>query len=184
MEQSRLEIRSTLVDARDTGDLVRIHRTVERGFAEGYVVDVGAEWFALSLVADLIIFNGFQVFRLREVSSVEVPAPHAGFVERVLRIRRQTRPPDPRIDLTDIATVLKTASASYPLITVHREVVDPEVCHIGSVARIADGMVALKLISADAEWLKEQESFLLPDITRVDFGGLYEEALRLAVLPG
>jgi hypothetical protein len=173
-------MRASLVGARDTQSLVRVTRSVERGSADGYVVGVGPEWFALALVSDLIIYDGFQLVRLKEVSSVEVPAPHAGFVERVLRLRRQTRPPDPKTDLTDITTILTTASVAFPLITVHREVVDPEVCHIGTVERIADGAVVLRLISTDAEWIEERESFPLPDITRVDFGGLYEDALHLA----
>src|SRR5262245_44823922 len=184
MEGNRLEMRASLVGARDTQALVRVHRSVESGFANGYVVGVGPEWFALCLVADLIIFNGFQVFRFRDVSSVEVPAPYAAFVDRVLRLRRQTLPPNPEVDLTDIATVLRTASATYSLVTVHREVVDPDVCHIGSVEGIADGTLVLRPISPDAEWLEERESFPLHDITRIDFGGLYEDALALAASAG
>lgn len=177
---SRLEMRAELVGARDSQTLVRVRRSVERGWVNGYVTSVGPEWFVMCVVADLIVFNGFQAFRFKEVESVEVPAPYTGFVERALRLRGEARPEDPAIDLTDIATVLTSASGAFPLISIHQEVADPEVCFIGSVEEIARGTLVLKTISPDAAWNDERERFPLRDITRVDFGGLYEEALRLA----
>jgi hypothetical protein len=177
---SRLEMRAELVGARDTQTLVRLRRSVERGWVGGYVASVGPEWFVMCVVADLILFNGFQAFRFKEVESVEAPAPYSGFVERALRLRRQTRPADPAIDLADVATVLSSASAAFPLISIHQEIADPEVCFIGAVEEIARGTLVLKTISPDAAWNEERERFPLRDITRVDFGGLYEEALRLA----
>ena len=178
------EMRTTLGGARDGGVLVRVHRTVEAGYARGYVVDVGQKWVALSVVADLIVFDGFLVCRLEDVSSVDAPARNAAFVERALRLRGQTRPRDPGIDLGDISAVLRSAAAAYPLIAVHREVIDPDVCHVGSVERIVGERLVLRLVSADGEWLEEHKSFHLQDITRVDFGGLYEEALSLAAHDG
>ena len=184
MEASRLEVRASLVAARDTQVLVRVHRTVQPGFANGYVIDVGREWFTLCYVADQIVFDGFQVVRFKDVSSVESPGPNATLVGRVLRLRQPVKPRDPGIDLGDIASVLRTASSAYPLITLHRDVADPDVCHIGAVERIEGGTVVLRLMSPDGAWEEEREPFRLQDITRVDFGGLYEEALSLVASSG
>jgi hypothetical protein len=178
MKKSRIEMRASLVGARGSHVLVRVHRKVEEGFTDGYVVDVGQEWFALCHVADQVIYNGFQVFRLKDVSAVEAPAPNVTFVERALRLRGEVGPRNPEIDLGEIAAV-RTASAAYPLVAVHRDVVEPGGGHIGAVERLAGATVVLRLISADGEWEEERESLRLEDITRVDFGGHYEEALSL-----
>jgi hypothetical protein len=42
----------------------------------------------------------------------------------------------------------------------------------------------MRLISANGEWLEERKSVGLQNITRVDFGGLYEEALSLVAAAG
>ena len=44
--------------------------------------------------------------------------------------------------------------------------------------------ILLRLISPDGEWEEERESLRLEDITRVEFDGLYEEALSLAASTG
>jgi hypothetical protein len=184
MKPNLLQFRADLVRAQGSGELVRVHRSVESGWANGYVVGVGPEFFAVCLVSDLIIFNGFQAFRFVDLSAVEAPAPHADFVDRALRLRKALRPRDPSIDLKDLPSLLRSASAAFPLIALHREIKDPDVCHIGSVEGLTNDAVVLKAIGPDADWLEERETFALADITRVDFGGLYEEALSLVAKAG
>lgn len=180
MHPNLLQFRADLVGASKSQALVRVERSVEPGWANGYVVGVGPELFAMCLVSDLIVFNGFQVFRLVDLSSVEVPAPHAGFVERALRLREAKRPPDPSVDLKDLPSLVRSAAVAFPLITVHREIEDPGVCHIGVVEQVTHDALVLKTIGPDADWQDDRETFLLADITRVDFGGLYEDALSVA----
>jgi hypothetical protein len=179
-----LQMRADLVAAQAEHRLVRVRRSLEPGSANGYVVNVGPHFFSLLFVSDLIIFDGFRVFRIRDLSSVEVPAPHASFVETALRLRAALAPPSPPIDLADLPSLLTSASAAFPVITVHREIDDPDVCHIGVVQKIVDGTLTLKTINPDGLWDNEPVLFDLPEITRVDFGGLYEQALTLVVEAG
>lgn len=179
-----LQVRADLVAAQASRTLVRVRRSVEEGWAAGWVVGVGPQLFALSVVSDSILFNGFQVFRIRDVSSVEVPSPHAAFIETALRLRGQIAPQDPPIDLSDLQSALTSASAAFPLVAVHQEIEDPDVCFIGTVQQIADGKLFLKTVSPDGQWDGEQETITVSDITRIDFGGLYEQALSLVAGPG
>jgi hypothetical protein len=64
-------------------------------------------------------------------------------------------------------------------VTIHREKVDPDVCAIGRVVEVKDGRVSLLEINPDATWNAKPKDYQLRDITRVDFGGEYEEALQL-----
>jgi hypothetical protein len=177
MASSTVELRGMLANARAQGTLVRIVSSVEPGWTEGFVVDVGREFVLLCLIADLIVYNGFQVVRLMDLSDVQSPAPHAEFVERALALRAEHRPVDPAVDLSSIERLLRSACATFDVVTIHREVVDPGACYIGAVEAISEGNATLRVLDPDAQWDEEREIVRLADVTRVDFGGLYEVAL-------
>lgn len=63
--------------------------------------------------------------------------------------------------------------------TLHRELVDPDVCWIGLVLSFERGQVSLLEMTPDAGWEKKPEIYRLSQITRVIFGGHYETALHL-----
>jgi hypothetical protein len=65
------------------------------------------------------------------------------------------------------------------LVTIHRERVDRGVCWIGRVIGVDRGCVKLLEIRPDATWNDEPEVYRLSEITRIDFGGGYAEALKL-----
>ena len=72
---------------------------------------------------------------------------------------------------------METAGRAFPLITIHCEVVDPEVCYIGHVNEVRGGEIAMRLVTPAAKWEAEFERYPTSSITRVAFGGDYEEAL-------
>ncbi len=75
--------------------------------------------------------------------------------------------------------MLLSAGRSFPLVTVHREAIDPEVCWIGRILGVERSRVSLLEITPDATWEEKPECFRLSEITRVNFGGDYETALHL-----
>ena len=75
--------------------------------------------------------------------------------------------------------LLLSASRLFPVVTIHIEKVDPDVCYIGRIVDLNKDHVALLEIGPDACWDKKPTSYRLREITRVDFGGQYEEALHL-----
>ena len=159
--------------------LLRFTRPFEAGTVNGYVMDIGPRWFMLALVSDGIRFDGFQCFRLSDVRGLQVPNPFAAFVEVALKKRGERPPRKPRVSVASIEDLLLSANRSFPLVTIHREQIDPDGCEIGRVLQVKDGRVSLLEISPDAIWDVEANDFRLRDITRVDFGGDYEEALQL-----
>lgn len=184
MKKNVARKRDLLRAARAAGTLVRVTRTVEESWAEGYVAGVAEDLFLLCLVSDDVVFDGFQAFRLADVVDVASPAPHAQFVERALHLRGQARPADPAVDLGDLRTLLTSACQAFPMITLHREVADPDVCHIGVVEGFAREAVTLREVDADAGWVAERGVYALSEVTRVDFGGRYAEALALVAAAG
>ena len=158
--------------------LVRITRPFDDGHVTGYVVAVGPAFFLLAIINDQIWLDGFDGLRIRDVHAIE-PEPHAAFIEAALIARGEARPGAGMFDAATINALITSAAARYPLITVHEESVDPDVCYVGQVAGVEGGVLWLLSIGPDADWDADPLVFKLSDITRVSFGGDYEAALAL-----
>jgi hypothetical protein len=171
--------RSQLARARRDGLLVKFRRPFERGRIEGYVLDIGPQFFLLALISDEICLNGFLCLRVRDVRNLQAPAKYAAFVEAALKKRGLQIPQNPGVSVSSLPELLLSANEAFPLLTIHRESVDPDVCHIGRLAGLRGGRVALLEIGPDAAWDAKPEEYSLNQITRIDFGGGYEEALHL-----
>lgn len=145
----------------------------------GYVVDVGERLFLLARIADTIHLDGFSILRIEDVSHVEVPHEHEDFVASALRLRREAIAPPEEIQLDGWPEALRMAGRHHELVTVHLEADDAGVCRIGRLRSANDASIGLVEIDPDADWYEEVSSIPTDAITRVDFGGAYEEALVL-----
>jgi len=99
------------------------------------------------------------------------PDPYATFVETALKKRSERRPKKPRVSVGSIEELLLSAGRAFPLVTIHREQVDLEVCWIGRVQGIDRGRLSLLEIGPDAKWEDSPEEYRVAEITRVNFGG-------------
>ena len=161
-----------------TRRLVRFSRRFEASTIKGYVLDVGPRFFLLALVCDRVRFDGFECFRRSDVKNLQ-PDLYAPFVETALKKRGERRPKKPRVSVESIEDLLLSASRAFPLVTIHREQVDPNVCWIGRVQGVDRGRLSLLEIGPDATWEDSPEEYRVAEITRVNFGGDYEDALHL-----
>lgn len=158
--------------------LVRIYRSVDDTAERGHVLAVGEAFVAIAVVDDRQRYDGVQCFRLQDIRLVETD-PYADFAEAALSARGEVRPELGEVSLLSVSALLLTASAAHPLITVHPEAEDPDVCFIGKVLSLEGGLLWLREIGPDALWDDEPEAHRISEITRVDFGGDYEQALAL-----
>ncbi|MBI5939854.1 MAG: hypothetical protein HY859_05445 [Caulobacterales bacterium] len=168
-------IAEQLKSAAEAGHLVRLHARSEPGHTCGYVRTVGAEFVLLSVVSDGIWFDGFNCLRIDDLEALELD-PHAAFLDAVLKARAEATPPSPIVDLDSVEGLLTSASGQLPLVTIHA---GADVCYIGRVLSIEGGIVWMREIDADAVWDADPTPHRLIDITRIDFGGDYEDALHL-----
>jgi hypothetical protein len=162
--------------------LVRVHRTsLEEGHATGRIVGCSRKLLALSVVGDGVRPDGFYVLRRADISAIDAPDPYADFVIKALRLRGQALPKLPRLDLTSWRSLLTGAARRFPLITLHPEVTKPDSCYIGLPVRMTSRAVTLVTVGPDGHWDGRDALFTLAwsEVTRVSFGGDYEEALAL-----
>jgi len=158
--------------------LVRLSRRFEDSAVRGYVLDIGPQFFLLALVSDRIWFDGFECFRISDIKRVK-PDPYAPFAEAALRKRGERRPKKPGVSVTNVEELLLSASQAFPLVTIHRENIEPDAGWIGRVVGVHRRRVSLREIDPQATWEDATTEYRLSEITRVNFGGDYENALHL-----
>lgn len=170
-----------LEKARTRNNLVRIFREDLEGpesWSDGFVVAANEEMVMLQLVDDSIRLNGYQILFLEDISDFVHPAPFSDFQKRVLQLRGE-EVEHPGIELGDLGQLLIEISEEFGLVTLHREEFETESCEIGRVLK-ADGVTfELEEIGSDARWFDDTYEYDLYDITRIEFGGAYEDALLL-----
>jgi hypothetical protein len=170
--------REKLFDAMQKRQFVRFTLRFEPWPVHGYVMDIGPKFFLFCLVSDRLRYDGFACFRVSDVKSLK-PDPYAGFAETALRLRKERRPRKPKVSLGGKAELLQSAGQVFPVVTIHREKVNPNACHIGKVMSVTADRLNLLLVDPGAKWDEEATDFPLRGITRVSFGGDYEGALCL-----
>jgi hypothetical protein len=146
---------------------------------EGYVVATGREWLLLAALDPAIRLDGHIALRLVDVAGLRRPTS-ARFVGAALRLRGQWPPAAPvsPVDLEHVGSVLASLGGGGSLVTVHPEVDEPEHCYIGIIERLGQRWLWLREVSPRAVWLSAPTRHRLNRITRIDTGGLYEQALR------
>lgn len=177
-------VRAQLVSAAARKEIVRIERSgLEGGLVDGFVAKCGADVFVLEVLDDSVRLNGFSCMRYTDVSSCEAPSPREAFQRRVLALRGQSRrPPNLISDAATLGSVLEDARRSFPLVALFREAEAPDICFIGAIAALSDAAITLREITPDGVWESAPRVYPLSEITRLDFGGAYEEALFLGAV--
>jgi len=174
----RLQSASELRAWQRSKTFVRVHRSsLEQGHVTGRIVGSSTKLLALATIGETRP-DGFEVFRRADVSRLQAPDPYADFVEAALRLRGETLPRFPKIDLGSWRSVVTGAARRFPLVTLHTELRDPDVCFIGRPIRLTTRGVTLHTIAPGAVW-DDERTFAWADLTRVEFGGVYEDALAL-----
>ena len=170
----REKILKRLMGSLQDGFLLTVKRDEGYGF-HGVVVGIGAEWILLHTVnTDIVCFNGYTALRIEDVKTVKVSAL---FLSLALALRGEQPAPSPNVSLASLPELLVSADAHFPLLTLHPERLYPDECFIGRVAQLTEKAVQLRELDVHATWRKRLHRHRLKDITRVDFGGGYENAL-------
>lgn len=160
--------------------LVRLTRGIARSDKiDGFVVAIGKSWLLLAALDPNIYLNGFIALRLSDLSKVTRRRDNETFVRRALMARDQWPPSGPPVNLDSMGELIRSASANSGLITIHVEERDTTVCYIGHPVKVTERSVQLLEITPSAQWEDRPTKWAFTDITRVEFGGGYEDALAI-----
>lgn len=160
--------------------LVRLSRSIRCADpVDGFVVGIGEKWVLLAELDPNIDLNGFCAVRRADITKVSVRGGSDSFVPRALQARGQWPPQPAAVNLDDVSELIRTAADLAPLVTLHIEADNPDVCFIGRPARVTIRNLHLLDIDPQAQWSHRTRKFRHASLTRVEFGGRYEEALVL-----
>jgi hypothetical protein len=166
-----------LFQAEVEGQIVKVHRRpVPDEPTHGFVSVVGETWVVLQTIDARMRLDGYSAIRLEDVTDCRSEDDHS-FTAKALSLRGD-RPARPGVDATGLANLLSSAQRQFGLVSIFIERHAPDVCYIGRVLEVNSTDLTLEPIDPEARW-QEPEVYELHDITRVDFGGSYEQALAL-----
>lgn len=174
--------RDVLAAAIRSGALVQIgrHRLEEPTvFSTGFVVGASDALVCLHSVSDRIDLDGFEVVRVRDITSASADFPRKVFYERALALKGIVPEPGPAVDLSDLARAVATISERYPLLAFARERTAADELSIGQVVQVLRTGFRVRHIDLSAVLEEDAEFEPFAGITRLQFGGEYETTLAL-----
>jgi hypothetical protein len=193
------DVRARLQRARERQLLVRVRRWIPGSDRlEGFVVGVGARWVLLQRLSDQITFDGWQLVRCKDVQAVSVEPDDGSFQVRALRARGLWPPGAPALDpardvggdggggedvLGDTAGVVASLAKAAPLLAVFDEFAAADAFAVGAVVSVDSDRLRLMEVNPRGVWVPKPRAFDLGDVTRLEVGGGYLEALRLVAGP-
>lgn len=178
---SKGKIRQRLGKAADTQCLVGLRRWIpDADYLEGFVVGQSPAWTLLARLSDRIELDGWIAVRTEDIQSVTLIPVEDCFEIKALRARSQWPPTGPAsVRMSSAQELVETISRVTPMASIFREYHRPDVCWIGAVRKINAETVSLLEVNVAGGWARKPRHFDLDDITRLDFGGGYEEALLM-----
>ena len=145
----------------------------------GYVVDLSLDFVTIHVQNDDIILDGYTILRVQDITLVDDKPRYGDFYKKALKLRGYKPKRPVGICLNNTASILDSITKHYPLVTVNREKIRNNECTIGRIEKLTDKTVILQWLTASARWDGYSPRYRLTDITKIEFGGLYEDALAL-----
>lgn len=163
-------------------DLVEVYREpIDDQSLKGFLLARSSHLALIHLLnTALVEMNGFTVVRNKDIRRIK-RLNASSFMARALRLKGITPAPLASISVDDWPALLVSANNLFPIVTIHQEAIDNEVCYIGKMILMTDQSYSLKEIDPKARWIRSRR-YLFKNLTKVEFGGGYEDALfRLSV---
>ncbi|MFW6775209.1 hypothetical protein ACOACO_13065 [Nocardioides sp. CPCC 205120] len=176
MKQTKIlrRLESSLTDGR----IVTVVRDqFEADQIDGFVIALTDDWVVLHALADGVHLDDIAMLRLRDVSRIwfrdDDPYHH--------RAITALNGPVASFDCApDVGTVelLTAAAATADIFAIHLEVLEGEPLAIGRLLDHGKKRFTLHYVGRDGEWARASERWRYRDVTRIEVGGRYLDALN------
>jgi hypothetical protein len=134
---------------------------------------------ALHVINDAYALDGYVVVRQADITTQEESFVKRALVEDALRLKGQAPRGPGSLDLSSVRALMESAQCLYPALVINRESIRPGECEVGTVRMASEGSYVLRWLNAAAEWENDDRPFPFRDVTRIQFGGEYEQTLAL-----
>lgn len=131
----------------------------------------------MNVITDHLHVDGLAIVPLPSITEVKEVEPRSAF-RHAADLFNLAPASAEFLGLDDWASILKSASAEWEVVTCHLEKRYPGECYIGLFKGIRGGKLRLHLINPRGELEDQVAVFDLPDLTKVEVGGRYESVIR------
>lgn len=158
---------------------VRRRAPMDESSMFGWVVGLSKRWVLFHEIdGDTLWPNGYVALRVKDVRRAALLGDHwDGLWGKVIALRGLVPVPQPDVLLVDLPGLLSSANSAFPLINVLTEDLYPDECYVGRVRKISARSLHLDEMTPAAKWEEKSVRYKLKDITSVEFGGGYLDAL-------
>ena len=157
--------------------LVELVRRMDEPSWQGFLVTQSSELLVLHRVSDRYDLDGYCVFRAEDVVSVETEFPRCELIEHALRLKLEEARPPAGIDASSMRKLMESAQRLFGVLLIEREFVQPGEAEVGTIRMTSTDTYVLRWLDPDAHWRNNNRSFRYRDVTRLEFGGEYEQTL-------
>ncbi len=127
---------------------------------------------------DTYSLDGYSIFYNDDISEYWVYTEGEDYLEtKYVKLKGIKPQPQPSINLDSLPDILSSISETFPLVKIYRERLSEDITIVGKVIETKDNTFKLLGMRTDAKWKEVPSWFRYADVTRVEFGGNYEEIL-------
>jgi hypothetical protein len=161
--------------------LVRINRQPLEDITDyGFILDYNDDFMLVNTFDfDANVVTGFSIYAISTIKEIKAHVDENSFESIFVKLNKIKPKKNPSILIDSIQTILKTVTENFPLIVIHCEKKDNEICWIGKLVEIKDNSFLMLEIDTNADWHEKPSKFKFKDVTKIDFGGGYENNLAL-----
>ena len=171
----REEIGKALQYALATESLVWVRRRVDSRPWRGFVVGLSETLVLLNVLnSGTMRLNGYTAIRLKDITEC---TDDETFAPSALKLLGERPKPQHDLLLLDMPGLLSSVGAHFPLLELFQEKTGPAF-YIGRILRFGKKKAHLQTVTRGGTW-GDIYKFACKDISRVDFGDGYDEALWL-----
>ena len=166
-----------LSQIQNEGSLIDLRReSVDDRFLRGFVAATSADFVVFSLVGEQCHFDGACVLRMEDVTFLRRDTEVLSAWSRVLQESPSSPASVKHVDLSSWESVVRSVAGHEKVVSFHRERVDETSCYIGTNVKIDGDCLRADRISVEGR-IDGQFTLRTGDLSTVDFGGGYEQAL-------
>jgi hypothetical protein len=160
-------------------NLVRIYRSIDGSETlRGCVMHENRKWLLLANLHDGVFFDGYIAVRQRHIINIQ---KHRGFEKRALAAMGSVPSPLEGLAAESTKSLITDMAQRFPLMSVYREFRNPDTRLIGHVLTAKGSHLELRNVDSNGEMDHQPARVALREITRLEWGTMYNVALKAAV---
>ena len=174
----RSKARRRLEESLNDGRIVTVVRDAfEITMTDGFVIALTDDWLVMHALDDGVYLDDIVMLQLQDVSRVWFRDDNS-YHHRAIEGLGQSIAVFECEHMASASELLNAASAMADIFAIHLEALDREPLFIGRLVKLRKKSFDLRYVGRDGVWRDHVDRLKYRDVTRIEVGGRYLEALN------